>query len=107
MYPGALLDPAQGAEETLGGVDLQDQRRTRRAVQVSKGMARDPAASLPKPQQTWSAIKALCRLLGRPAGTVEALIDPQWQQKRADLAGRAVVLLVQETTELDLTRTPA
>ena len=65
-------------------------------------MVREPAASLPKQQQTWKAVKALYRLLDEPDVTFEALMRPHWQQTRADVADHAVVLLVQDTTEIDL-----
>jgi hypothetical protein len=66
-------------------------------------MAREPAASLPKQQHTWKAVKAVYRLRDEPDVTFEALMRPHWQQTRADVADNAVVLWVQDTTEIDLT----
>jgi Transposase DNA-binding len=104
MNTSALLDAEHWAETTFGQAQLRDRRRTRRAVQAAQEIARNPAASLPKQHHTWRAVKALYRLLDKPDVTFEALMCPHWQQTRADLAGRAVVLLVQDTTELDLSQ---
>ncbi len=45
---------------------------------------------------------SLYRLLGGPDVTFEALMHPHFQQTRADVADQAVVLLIQDTTEIDL-----
>jgi hypothetical protein len=65
-------------------------------------MARDPAASLPKQHHTWKDLKAMYRLLDEADVTFAALMQPHWQQTRACLHPEAVVLLVQDTTEIDL-----
>jgi hypothetical protein len=65
-------------------------------------MARDASASLPQQMQTWKDVKALYRLLDEPDVTCEALMQPHWQQTQACLEGYPIVLLVQDTTDLDL-----
>src|SRR5690348_1060782 len=65
-------------------------------------MAHDASASLPHQMQTWKEVKAVYRLLAEPDVTFEALMQPHWQETQAGLAGQARVLLVQDTTELDL-----
>lgn len=102
MEPRHLLPPDQWAELTFGPARLGDQRRTRRAVKAACGMVRDPAASLPKQQRAWKDLKAVYRLLDEPEVTFEALMHPHWCQTRACLYHEAVVLLVQDTTEIDL-----
>lgn len=97
-----LLHPDQWAEQTFGQAQLGDRRRTRRAVKAACGMVRDPAASLPKQHHTWRDLKAVYRLLDEPEVTFEALMQPHWQQTRACLHRETVVLLVQDTTEIDL-----
>lgn len=96
------LHPDQWAEQTFGQARLGDQRRTRRAVKVACGMVRDPTASLPKQQQSWKAVKALYRLLDEEDVTFEALMHSHWHQTRVRLQAEALVLLVQDTTTLDL-----
>ncbi len=97
-----LLCPDQWADQTFGQALLWDRRRTRRAVKAAYGVVRDPAASLPQSQQTWKNLKAMYRLLDEPEVTFEALMQPHWQQTHACLQAEAVVLLVQDTTESDL-----
>ena len=104
MEPDQLLHPDQWAEVTFGQALLQDRRRTRRAVKAACAMVRDPAASLPKQHQTWKDLKAVYRLLDETDVTFEALMQPHWQQTQACLQAEAVVLLVQDTTEIDLSR---
>jgi hypothetical protein len=107
MDTATVLDPDQWAERTFGQTHLRDRRRSRRAVQAAGAMVRDPAASLPQQQHTWRAVKAVYRLLNEPDVTFEALMQPHWQQTRAALQGHAIVLLVQDTTELDFSAHPA
>lgn len=97
-----LLPSDQWAEQTFGPARLGDRRRTRRAVKAACWIVRDPAASLPKQHQTWKDLKAVYRLLDEPEVTFAALMQPHWQQTRARLQAEEVVLLVQDTTEIDL-----
>lgn len=97
-----LLHHDQWAEQTFGQAQLGDRRRTRRAVIAACGLVRDPSASLPKQQRTWKALKAVYRLLDEPEVTFEALMQPHQCQTRAWLSQEAIVLLVQDTTEIDL-----
>ena len=72
----ALLNPEEWAEHTFGQIEVRDVRRIRRAVKAAGCMVREPAASLPKQQQTWKAVKALYQLLDEPEVTFEALMRP-------------------------------
>jgi hypothetical protein len=102
MKTEILLNPEQWAEQTFGQVQLRDLRRTRRAVKVASAMARDVSASLPKQQHTWKDVKALYRLLDESDVTFEALMQPHYQQTCEEIGTQAVILLVQDTTEIDL-----
>ena len=98
-----LLSPERWAEETFGQVLLHDVRRTRRAVKAARVMVRDASASLPKQQHTWKEVKALYRLLDEPDVTFAALMQPHWSQTRREMQEHPITLLIQDTTELDLT----
>jgi len=52
--------------------------------------------------QTWKETKALYRLLGEPDVTFAALIQPHLQQSREQANGFPVVLMVQDTSDIDL-----
>src|SRR5262249_50279443 len=83
-------------------VQLHDLRRTRRAVQAASKLAESPLESLPAQMQTWKETKALYRLLDEPDVTFVALMQPHLQQSREQTHGFPVVLMVQDTTDIDL-----
>src|SRR6266704_1584685 len=97
-----LLDPKSWAERTFGSVQLHDLRRTRRAVQAESLLAENPLGSLPAQMHTWKETKALYRLLDEPDVTFAALMQPHFHQTRQQALSSPVVLLVQDTTDIDL-----
>src|SRR5258708_8129140 len=97
-----VLDPKSWAEQTFGRVQLHDMRRTRRAVKAATDLAENPLGSLPAQMHTWKETKALYRLLDEPDVTFAALMQPHVQQTREQATSSAVVLLVQDTTDIDL-----
>lgn len=101
-----FLDPHRWAEETFGGVLLKDLRRTRRAVMAAERMAENASASLPAQMQRRKGTKAWYRLLNEPDVTFEELMQPHWDQTRRQMETVPVVLLVQDTTDLDYTHHP-
>lgn len=107
MNAQEILDPVCWARKTFGPVKLKDIRRTGRAVKAAARMAENPAASLPAQMQTWKETIALYRLLDEEDVTFEALMQPHWQQTREQIGTQAVMLLVQDTTEIDLSHHPA
>src|SRR5438034_5036878 len=102
MTTQEVLDPKSWAERTFGGVQLHDMRRTRRAVQAATRMAANPLGSLPAQMQTWRETKALYRLLEEPDVSFAALMQPHLHQTREQANASPVVLLVQDTTAIDL-----
>ena len=97
-----LLNPKSWAERTFGGVQLHDLRRTRRAVKAATDLAENPLGSLPAQMHTWKETKALYRLLDEPDVTFAALMQPHLQETRQQAQSSAVMLLVQDTTDIDL-----
>src|SRR5258707_3992174 len=97
-----VLDPKSWAEQTFGRVQLHDMRRTRRAVKAATDLAENPLGSLPAQMHTWKETKALYRLLDEPDVTFAALMQPHVQQTREQALSSPVVLLVQDTTDIDL-----
>ncbi len=102
MNTQEMLDPKSWAERTFGSVHLHDLRRTRRAVQAESLLAENPLGSLPAQMHSWKETKALYRLLGEPDVSFAALMQPHLQQTREQATSSAVVLLVQDTTDIDL-----
>jgi Transposase DNA-binding len=107
MNAQEILDPQRWARKTFGSAKLKDIRRTGRAVKAAARMAENPAASLPAQLQTWKETMALYRLLDEEDVTFDALMQPHWQQTREQIKTHPVVLLVQDTTEVDLSHHPA
>ena len=97
-----VLDPKSWAERTCGSVQLHAMRRTRRAVKAATHLAENPLGSLPAQMHTGKETKALYRWLDEPEVTFAALMQPHFQQTREQAAGEDVVLLVQDTTDIDL-----
>jgi hypothetical protein len=102
MNTQALLDPKSWAERTFGSVQLHDMRRTRRAVKAATNLAENPLGSLPTQMHTWKETKALYRWLDEPDVTFAALMQPHLHQTREQAMSSPVVLLVQDTTDIDL-----
>jgi hypothetical protein len=101
-----ILNPECWANKTFGSCKLKDIRRTARAVKVATRMAANTSASLPAQMQTWKETIALYRLLAEKDVTFETLMQPHWQQTRQQLETSPLVLLVQDTTEVDLSHHP-
>src|SRR6266404_449460 len=97
-----VLDPKSWAEQTFGRVQLHDMRRTRRAVKAATDLAENPLGSLPAQMHTWKETKALYRLLDEPDVTFAALMQPHVQQTRQQALSSPIVLMVQDTTDIDL-----
>jgi hypothetical protein len=91
------------AQKTWGSVELGDRRLTRRAVQLGMSMARKPEGSLATQVMNPSALEGAYRLLNNEWVTLSKLLAPSYAQTRAEAAQRAVVLWVNDMTELDYT----
>ncbi|HEU5229075.1 MAG TPA: IS4 family transposase [Ktedonobacteraceae bacterium] len=106
MNTRTILDPECWARETFGRSNLKDIRRTGRAIQVASLMAKNPSGSLPDQMHTWKGTIALYRLLDEEDVTFEALMQPHWDHTREQIEAQPAVLLVQDTTEVDLSHHP-
>lgn len=103
MRTVSCCEAGMWAESNFGQTDLGDRRRTRRAVSLAASMLRHPAASLPRQAGTWAAAKASYRLFDQDAVTLDALQSAHWEFTRDEARRRNVVLMIEDTTELDYT----
>ena len=101
-----ILSPDRWASKTFGTCQLKDIRRTARAVKAATRMAANPSTSVPAQMQTWKETIALYRLLDEKDVTFESLMQPRGPQTRQQLEAQPLVLLVQDTTEVDLSHHP-
>ncbi len=106
MNAKEMLDPECWAKRTFGPSKLKDIRRTGRAVKTAARMAENASASEPSQMQTWKDSMALYRLLNEDDVSFDALMQPHWDQTRQQINTPSVVLLVQDTTEVDLSHHP-
>ena len=89
------------AEAELRDIDLGDKRRDRRVIRLVERLAERPTASIPGACNGWSETQAAYRLLGAEGYDWLDILEPHRQCTQARMATQAVVLCLQDTTELD------
>jgi hypothetical protein len=97
----------QWAAAELRHARLGDQRLNRRLVRIVEDLAAQPTASVPQASGTWAATKAVYRFWDSESVTPEAIRASHRQSTVARVAGEALVLAVQDTTDLDFAHHPA
>jgi hypothetical protein len=83
---------------------LEDERLNARLAIVLSDLGEHPQASIPAACGGHSETMAAYRFFDNPRVTPEKILDPHRQRTRRRMGEHSVVLLVQDTTELDLTR---
>ncbi len=89
------------AELELEEVDLGDQRRNRRLIQLVERLGDNPTASIPQACEGWSETHAAYRLLRGEGYDEQDLLEPHRQRTQQRMATHPVVLCLQDTTELN------
>jgi len=89
-----------------GGVELGDARRTRRLIKLVEDLSARPTGSIPVASGGWAETKAAYRLLDNPAVEWREILEAHTERTIERMAGRPVVLCIQDTTELDFTSQP-
>lgn len=92
--------------DELAGVDLGDQRLNTRSRKIIEALAVDSKGSINAAFEDWSDTLAAYRLFDNPAVTPEAILQPHLQATLARIATEPVVLIAQDTTELDFSKHP-
>lgn len=96
-----------GIENELEGIDLGDVRLNRRSKHVLKALAAKSEASINMACETWADTMAAYRLFNNPGVLPDKILAPHRQATAARMSQEPVVLVVQDTTELDFTKHPA
>jgi hypothetical protein len=96
----------QGIKMELEGIDLGDERLNRRAKSLLDTLAGDPSASINAACNGWPETQAAYRLFNNEATQPEKILQPHVERTRQRIQEQDVVLLVQDTTELDYTDHP-
>lgn len=95
-----------GIAAEFSGLDLGDKRLNRRAQLLLETLAADPAASINAACDGWAETQGAYRLFDNDAVQPEKLLEPHAAATRQRIGREAVVLIVQDTTELDFTAHP-
>lgn len=96
----------EGIAEELAGIALGDQRLNRRSVSVIEALAANPEASVNGAISGWGDTLAAYRFFGNQSVSPGQILEPHRQATLRRLQEVPVVLLVQDTTELDYTDHP-
>ena len=96
----------EGIVEELQGIDLGDKRLNRRSRQVIEALAANPEASINAACEGWSDTLAAYRMFNNSAVTPEQVLQPHHEATQRRMREHPVVLIVQDTTELDFTKHP-
>lgn len=85
-------------------VDLQDKRLDRRLGEVISQLGEHPSASIPAACGGHAEMTAAYRLFDNDKATFESILAPHMAATGQRMVGEAVVILAQDTTEVDVTR---
>lgn len=98
-----MMSNVAWAKEQWRDVDLGDKRTNERAVLIGQRIAEKPDASLPAQMSSKTELQAAYRFLNNRAVTMNALLEPNIRQTKQQARQEAVVLWIEDTTELDYT----
>ena len=80
---------------------LGDERLNKRAKVLMERLSAKPTASIPMACRGWGETVAAYRFLGNDDVDWQAILAPHWERTCERMRAHAVVLCLQDTTELD------
>lgn len=96
----------EGIEKELEGIDLGDKRLNRRSGGILEALAANPQASINSACEGWSDTLAAYRFFKNPAIKPDQILQPHVAATVRRINEHPVVLIVQDTTELDFSLHP-
>jgi hypothetical protein len=102
MKTKTLQNPEEWAVETFGAAELGDVRRTDRLVKLASALGENPSVSLPASMRNWADTHGAYQFLGNSAISHEQIMAPHFTQTYQEAAGRSQVLLIGDTTDVNL-----
>jgi len=96
----------EGIVEELEGIHLKDKRLAARSKKVLNALAQNPEASINAACNGWSDTQAAYRFFDNKLVSPEEILKPHCEATIRRASEHSVVLLVQDTTELDYTDHP-
>jgi hypothetical protein len=97
---------SEGIGDELNQIDLGDKRLNKRSKYLLEALADDPQASINAASDGWGDTLAAYRFFDNPAVTPAEILRPHRAATIERMREHPVVLLVQDTTELDFTKHP-
>ena len=97
---------SEGIGDELIGIDLGDERLNKRSKHLLEALAENPEASVNGACDGWSATVAAYRFFDNDAVMPKKILRPHCEATICRMREHPVVLLVQDTTELDFTKHP-
>lgn len=95
---------APWAMEEMKTADLGDERREKRLALLLSALGERPAASIPAACGGHAETTAAYRFFNNKNVFTQAILQPHYDRTKQRIAENRTVLMVQDTTELDLTR---
>jgi hypothetical protein len=96
----------EGIAEELRGIDLGDKRLNERSRKIIESLSANPEASVNASCEGWSETVAAYRFFDNDAVTPQQILRPHREATQRRMREHPVVLIVQDTTELDYTEHP-
>ena len=96
----------EGIVSELEGIDLGDRRLNQRSQKIIATLAADPQASVNASCSTWTETQAAYRFFDNELVTPENILRPHRDATARRMRAEPVVLVVQDTTELDFSDHP-
>jgi hypothetical protein len=98
---------APWALDELQSVDLADKRLDKRVALILSALGDRPTASIPAACGGFAETTAAYRFFNNEKAIPQAILQPHYDRTKQRIAENRVVLMVQDTTEIDLTRPQA
>lgn len=95
---------AAWAQEEVEGVDLGDERLDARMVVLLSELGNRPNLSIPAACKGRAEMEAAYRFFDNPKVSFQKVLAPHARRTRERMAAQETVLLVQDSSEIDLTR---
>lgn len=95
-----------GIADEMQGVDFGDKRLNKRCKTIVNALAANPEASINAACDGWSDTLAAYRFFNNEAVSSELILQPHRVATECRMREQSVVLIVQDTTELDYTDHP-
>ena len=96
----------EGIADELNDIDLGDKRLNKRSKHILEALADNPEASINAASNGWGDTLAAYRFFDNESVTPAEILRPHREATIRRMREHAVVLLVQDTTELDFTKHP-